>query len=72
MADATTTQGLRDLLAKYRAAETAVLLGQSYSLGGKTVTRADLNAIRSGISDLENRIAVRTRKNRASVVLVRQ
>jgi len=36
-------------LAEYEAAETAVLLSQSYSISGRSVTRANLNEIRKAI-----------------------
>ncbi|HEY0847406.1 MAG TPA: DUF6148 family protein [Noviherbaspirillum sp.] len=37
-------------LAAYLAAETAVLTGQSYEIAGRKMTRADLEAIQSGIT----------------------
>jgi hypothetical protein len=36
-------------LAAYLAAETAVLLGQSYTIAGRSLTRANLKDIREGI-----------------------
>ena len=36
------------LLAAYKAAELAVLTGQSYRIGSRELTRADLNQIRQG------------------------
>jgi hypothetical protein len=36
----------------YIAAEAAVLKGQSYSIGNRTLTRADLTEIRKAITDL--------------------
>ena len=36
-------------LANYLAAETAVLSGQAYSIAGRSLTRADLSAIREGV-----------------------
>ena len=44
-------------LALYLAAEAAVLTGQSYTIAGRTLTRADLGAIQKGI-DLWNSRAV--------------
>ena len=41
-----------DRLRKYLEAEEAVLLGQSYTLRDRTLTRADLNTIRKVIKDL--------------------
>ena len=40
-------------LSAYIAAEAAVLKGQSFSLGGRTLTRADLAEIREGIHQLQ-------------------
>jgi hypothetical protein len=37
-------------LAAYLAAETAVLAGQSYTISGRTLTRADLASIQAGIT----------------------
>jgi hypothetical protein len=42
-------------LAAYLAAETAVLAGQSYTIGGRSLTRADLEAIQAGITLWNNR-----------------
>jgi hypothetical protein len=39
----------------YYAAENAVLSGQEYSIGSRRLKRADLNEIRSTISQLENK-----------------
>lgn len=36
----------------YREAERAVLLGQSYTIGNRSLTRANLSEIRKAISDL--------------------
>ena len=41
-----------DRLRKYLEAEEAVLLGQSYTLRDRTLTRADLGTIRKVIKDL--------------------
>lgn len=40
----------------YLAAETAVLSGQSYTIGGRSLTRADLKAIQSGITLWNQRV----------------
>lgn len=40
-------------LTAYYAAEIAVLKGQSYSIGNRSLTRADLAAIQTTIKDLE-------------------
>lgn len=44
-------------LAKYEAARDAILLGQSYEVAGRKLTRADLRVIESAIERLEQRIA---------------
>lgn len=41
----------RSQLAAYMEAEKKVLNGQSYSIGGRTLTRANLADIRKGIED---------------------
>ena len=46
---------LNDRLKQYLAAEKAILVGgQSYRIGNRTLTRADLNEIRSEIRALVN------------------
>lgn len=42
----------RERLKKYLAAEEAILLNQSYTIGARTFTRADLDVVRKMISDL--------------------
>lgn len=44
-------------LEMYYAAEEAVLLNQEYTIGTKSLKRADLSTIRSAIKDLENQVA---------------
>lgn len=39
-------------LARYVEAEKAVLMGQSYTIGNRTMTRADLSSIRVAIDNL--------------------
>lgn len=39
-------------LARYLEAEKAVLMGQSYTIGNRTLTRANLTSIRNAIDDL--------------------
>lgn len=46
----------KERLAAYYAAEEAALTGQSYTLGGRSLTRADLSAIRTGIQLWEGRV----------------
>ncbi|WP_455973558.1 DUF6148 family protein [Acidaminococcus intestini] len=41
-----------DRLRLYLQAETAVLAGQSYTIGNRTLTRANLATIRAAIDDL--------------------
>ena len=48
-------------LAAYLAAETAVLSGQSYSIAGRTLTRADLSEIQKGIEIWNKRVKRLTR-----------
>ena len=42
-----------DRLYQYIEAERAILQGQAYTLDGRSVTRADLAAVRKGIAELE-------------------
>jgi len=46
----------QERLNAYYDAELAVLSGQSYRIGSREMTRADLGVIRQTISDLENQI----------------
>ncbi len=48
-------------LAAYLAAETAVLSGQSYEIAGRSLRRADLDAIRLGIAIWDARVKTLTR-----------
>ncbi|WP_034627450.1 hypothetical protein [Desulfocurvibacter africanus] len=45
-------------LAKYKAARDAALLGQSYEVTGRKLTRANLRDINEAIAGLEQRIAI--------------
>jgi hypothetical protein len=60
-------------LALYLAAEQAVLTGQSYSIGGRTLTRADLSDIQAGIeiwNDRANALgAAATGRTRARTIV---
>lgn len=47
----------KEQLAKYVEAEAKVLNSQSYSIGGRTMTRANLQEIRKGIEDWAARLA---------------
>lgn len=55
MADTQLEMTEKRLLAYYDA-EISVLSGQSYTIGSKTLTRANLNEIRRAIKELENQI----------------
>lgn len=48
---------LRDRLARYVAAETAILSGQSYRIGERQLTRAELAEVRAEIRELAGQIA---------------
>lgn len=45
-----------DLLAKYLVAEAAILDGQSYRMGDRMLTRADLLAVQAERKALERRV----------------
>ena len=47
----------RSRLEAYYTAEIAILAGQSYTLGSRTLTRANLMWVRLQIKDLENQVA---------------
>ena len=51
-----TTAGLTERLAQFEAALSAVLTGKSYTMMGKTMTRADERWITEQIEILESRI----------------
>ena len=44
---------VQTLLDQYYAAETAILLGQSYSIGSRSLTRANLMEVTNRIRELE-------------------
>jgi len=46
----------KERLAAYYEAEMAVLSGQSYKIGTRSMTRADLTEIRAAITSLENAV----------------
>lgn len=62
-------------LAAYLAAETAVLSGQAYELAGRSLKRADLQFIQSGIDTWNNRVkslaATAAGASRSRTVIVR-
>ena len=50
-------------LSAYLAAETAVLSGQRYEIAGRTLQRANLAEIQSGIQTWHNRVTLLTSQN---------
>jgi len=61
-----TTPTASEMLAKYLAAEAAVLQGQTIQFEGRQVTRADLASIRAGRKEWESKVAAeRSRQMRA-------
>ena len=60
-------------LALYLAAEAAVLLNQSYSINGRSLTRADLSDIQAGIATWQSRVkalsATASRRSRTRYVV---
>lgn len=57
-------------LALYLAAEASVLQGQAYTIGGRSLTRADLASIQQGIKTWDERVqslAVRAGRSRTIV-----
>lgn len=58
-------QECRTQLAAYLEAERAILAGgQSYTIGGRTFTRANLSEVRKGISDWEMKLSSAMKRNR--------
>lgn len=53
---ATTLDFAKDRLALYYEAEAKVLSGQSYTIGGRSLTRAQLSEIRDGITFWQGRV----------------
>lgn len=49
-------QTARRRLSEYYAAETAILAGQSYSIGSRSLTRANLAWVKGQIDMLENKV----------------
>ncbi len=52
----TELERLEERLQAYHKTEQAILSGQSYSIAGKTLTRANLAEVRTAIRELENKI----------------
>lgn len=55
-----TLEQAQERLADYYAAEAAILKGQRYQLGDRSVQRADLVAVQQGITTWEARVKVLT------------
>lgn len=51
-------ENAREMIDLYMKAERAVLLNQSYSIGGQSLTRADLDKIRAGRKEWEDKLTV--------------
>jgi len=58
-----------DMLAKYLAAEAAILGGQSYRWGDRQLTRADLSMVQAGRREWERKAAAESRGGNAGVAL---
>ena len=66
-----TTAELQTELAAYKTARDAILNGaQSYSIAGRSITRADLQFLQSRIDELEARIDRRSNGPRTSPVFI--
>lgn len=48
---------ITEMIAAYNAAELAVLKGKSYTINGRSLTRADLPDIREGRQEWEQKLA---------------
>lgn len=53
MADTVTLSQAQETLALYRTAEQKILRGQSYTIGDRNLTRADLRWVQSGIKQYQ-------------------
>lgn len=68
----TTTASLQDQLTKLYAARDAILTGaQSYGMGGRSLTRADLKEINLQIEKIEGRLSRRSGTSNARIVFRR-
>lgn len=56
MADPTSLDDAKAKYTAYYEAETAVLQGQSYTIGGRQLSRADLKEIRAGLLYWRNQV----------------
>ena len=50
-------QDAQDMVALYVNAEKAVLTGQAYTVAGQSVTRADLDKLRAGRKEWEEKLS---------------
>lgn len=48
---------IQEMIDLYMEAEKAILKGQSYSIGNRSLTRSNLTEVRNARSDWENRLA---------------
>lgn len=58
-----------DMLASYLAAESAILRGQSYRMGDRQLTRADLAQVIAGRKEWERKAAAEARGGGIGVML---
>jgi hypothetical protein len=58
------TAQIQEMIDLYVEAEKAILTGQSYSIGNRSLTRANLTEIRNARSEWEQRLVNLTIKNR--------
>lgn len=61
MTPITSTAALVARKAQFEAALDAVLTGKSYSINGRSLTRADEKWLTDQISQIENRLSIRSR-----------
>lgn len=59
-----TRQEIVDMIDLYTKAEKAVLSGQSYSISGRSLTRADIAQIRKGRHEWEQKLASHDMRSR--------
>lgn len=65
-----TLADLQAELAAYKAARDAILQAQSYSMAGRTLTKADLKFVQDHIDSLESRIASKSTGPRSAPVFL--
>jgi len=64
------TSDLEAYLVQLETARTAVLLGKAYSMGGRTLTRADERWISSEIEKTEGRLSRRSATNSTTPIFI--